>query len=401
MRFIDQWTQIAPRYWTRKRLKHIASLRSGESITSDSIKDEGMFPVFGGNGLRGYTSEYTHDGNFILIGRQGALCGNVNYAYERFWASEHAIVVSQQGEDDQTWLGELLRYLDLHRLSQSAAQPGISTEEVSNVLLAVPPLEEQRAISSYMRRETSRLDALVAAKQRVLGLLAEKRKAIIATAVTRGLDPKVKLRDSGVPWLGEIPEHWESKRMKYLFRLIADKAPVENDFELLSLYTDIGVKPRRELEERGNKASSTDEYWLVQPGDLVVNKLLAWMGAFGVSEYCGVTSPAYDILRPHEGVESFFYHHLFRCGVATTEVRARSYGIMDMRLRLYFDRLGDMYVPVPPHDEQRAIVEHIARETAKIDAVLAATERTIALLKERRAALIAAAVTGQLDVGAA
>ena len=168
--------------------------------------------------------------------------------------------------------------------------------------------------------------------------------------------------------------------MKYLFRLIADKAPVENDFELLSLYTDIGVKPRRELEERGNKAvAQTSIGWFNLAISWSTN--FAWMGAFGVSEYCGVTSPAYDILRPHEGVESFFYHHLFRCGVATTEVRARSYGIMDMRLRLYFDRLGDMYVPVPPHDEQRAIVEHIARETAKIDAVLAATERTIALLK--------------------
>ena len=277
----------------------------------------------------------------------------------------------------------------------------LPAEKLRVVRYPAPPIEEQRAIVHHLSMQTARLDALVAAKQRLLDLLAEKRKAIIATAVTRGLDPHVKLRDSGVPWLGEIPAHWDLKRMKYLFRLVADKAPVDNDFELLSLYTDVGVKPRRELEERGNKASSTDEYWMVLPGDLVVNKLLAWMGAFGVSEYRGVTSPAYDILRPHDGVESFFYHHLFRCGVATMEVRARSYGIMDMRLRLYFDRLGDMYVPFPPLDEQRAIVEHIARATAKLDAVRAATERTIALLKERRAALIAAAVTGQLDVGAA
>ena len=277
----------------------------------------------------------------------------------------------------------------------------IYPDELREVVIAVPPIDEQQAVADFLDRETGRLDALVAAKQRLINLLAEKRKAIIATSVTRGLDLKVKLRDSGVPWLGGIPPHWGLKRMKYLFRLVADKAPVDNNFELLSLYTDVGVKPRRELEERGNKASSTDEYWMVQPNDLVVNKLLAWMGAFGVSEYRGVTSPAYDILRPQDGVESFFYHHLFRCGVATTEVRARSYGIMDMRLRLYFDRLGDMYVPFPPLEEQRAIVAHISRATAKLDAVRAATERTIALLKERRSALIAAAVTGQLNVGAA
>ena len=290
---------------------------------------------------------------------------------------------------------------EVERRSVGVSYPAINSSDLAAIPIPAPPDDVQLRIAKFLDRETARLDALVAAKQRVLDLLAEKRKAIIATAVTRGLDPKVKLRDSGVPWLGEIPAHWDLKRMKYLFRLVADKAPVDNDFELLSLYTDIGVKPRRELEERGNKANSTDEYWMVERGDLVVNKLLAWMGAFGVSEYRGVTSPAYDILRPRDGVESLFYHHLFRCGVVTTEVRARSYGIMDMRLRLYFDRLGDMYVPFPRFDEQRAIVEHIARETAKLDAVRAATERTIALLKERRSALVAAAVTGQLDVGAA
>ena len=291
--------------------------------------------------------------------------------------------------------------LQLELATNGVTRFGLPKSEIGAMRLPVPPLEHQLAIADFLDHETARMDALVMAKQRVLDILAEKRKAIVATAVTRGLDPKVRLRDSGVPWLGEIPEHWKTKRMKYLFRLVADKAPLDNDFELLSLYTDIGVKPRRELEERGNKASTTDEYWLVQPGDLIVNKLLAWMGAFGVSSYSGVTSPAYDILRPQAAVEPFYYHHLFRCGVATTEVRARSYGIMDMRLRLYFDRLGDMYVPCPDFEEQQAIVEYIAHETARIDAVRAATERTIELLKERRSALIAAAVTGQIDVGAA
>jgi type I restriction enzyme S subunit len=229
-------------------------------------------------------------------------------------------------------------------------------------------------------------------------LLAEKRRALITRAVTRGLDPNAPLRDSGIQWLGRIPAHWEVKRMKYLFTLAAERAPEDNDYELLSLYTDIGVKPRRELEERGNKASTTDDYWIVRRGDFIVNKLLAWMGAFGVSVYDGVTSPAYDILRPVPGVESFFYHYLFRSGICQTEIKRRSYGIMDMRLRLYFDRFGDMPVPVPPSEEQAAIVEQIAYEAAKFERVRAATERTIELLKERRAGLIAAAVTGQIHV---
>lgn len=133
MKFLDEWTRSAPSHWSRKKEKHLAALRSGDSITSDSISDEGDYPVFGGNGLRGYTSAYTHEGDYILIGRQGALCGNVNYARGRFWASEHAIVVTRRGEQDVTWLGEVLRYMDLNRLSQSAAQLGISADEVGNL----------------------------------------------------------------------------------------------------------------------------------------------------------------------------------------------------------------------------------------------------------------------------
>jgi type I restriction enzyme S subunit len=288
--------------------------------------------------------------------------------------------------------------LQLELAANGVTRFGLPKADIGAMRIPVPPLDVQREIVSVLDREVSGINALVAAKQRVLDLLAEKRKAIIASAVTRGIDPGIKMRDSNVPWLGEIPAHWELRRMKYLFRLVAERAPEDNDYELLSLYTDIGVKPRRELVARGNKATTTDEYWIVECGDLIVNKLLAWMGAFGVSEYNGVTSPAYDILRPQIGVESFFYHHLFRCGVAATEVRARSYGIMDMRLRLYFDRLGDMPVPFPPLDEQRSIVDHITRETAKLDSVRAATERTIALLKERRAALIAEAVSGKMDL---
>ena len=275
---------------------------------------------------------------------------------------------------------------------------GIPKSDIGAMTLPVPPLLQQRAIADYLDRETARLDALVAAKERVLGLLAEKRRAFITRAVTRGLDSCALLRDSGIPWLGEIPANWLLKRVKYIFKLIADPAPEDNDFELLSLYTNIGVRPRKDLEARGNKSTTTDSYWLVKQGDLVVNKLLAWMGAFGVSDYEGVTSPAYDILRPASDVNSYYYHHLFRCGICFPEIRRRSYGIMDMRLRLYFDRLGDMLVPVPPVEEQARIVEAIDVVAARVDSIWRATERTIDLLKERRAALIAAAVTGQIDI---
>lgn len=275
---------------------------------------------------------------------------------------------------------------------------GLPKDAIGKLALPLPSLEQQDAIANYLEIEITKLDDMLAAKKRLLDLLEEKRRAVITCTITRGPNPDVKMQDSGVKWLGQIPSNWTTKRVKYLFRLVTEPAPPDNDFELLSLYTEVGVLPRKDIEARGNKATTTDNYWLVKPGDLVVNKLLAWMGAFGVSEYEGVTSPAYDILRPLDGVNPLYYHHLFRCGICYPEFRRRSTGIMDMRLRLYFDEFGDMRVPVPPLEEQQAIIEHIQHETAKLDNLRIAAERTVGLLKERRAALISAAVTGKIEV---
>lgn len=143
------------------------------------------------------------------------------------------------------------------------------------------------------------------------------------------LKPYKDYKNTGLQWLEEIPEHWDMIKTKRLFRLCTEKAPANHGLELLSIYTHIGVKPRKELEERGNKASSTDEYWIVKHGDIIVNKLLAWMGAVGVSHYEGVTSPAYDILRRIRPLNPDFYHYLFRTGIYLREFKSRSRGIMD------------------------------------------------------------------------
>ncbi len=206
-----------------------------------------------------------------------------------------------------------------------------------------------------------------------------------------------KYKDSGVEWLGSIPENWEATRVKNVFRLVVEPAPNNNDFELLSVYTDIGVKPRRELKERGNKASTTDGYWLVQKGDVIVNKLLAWMGAIGVSNYDGVTSPAYDILRAKVKIESNFYHYLFRNSACISELKKHSRGIMDMRLRLYFDKFGDVVIPYPKHEEQKIIVDFLDDKTTKIEEAISIKEQQTNLLNEHKQILIHKAVTRGLD----
>ena len=209
-----------------------------------------------------------------------------------------------------------------------------------------------------------------------------------------------KYKNSGLEWLGEVPEHWQILRTKNIFRLITNFAPKNNNEELLSVYSDIGVKPRKELEERGNKASTTDGYWIVKKGDFIVNKLLAWMGGIGLSEYDGVTSPAYDILRAYKPVNNKFYHYLFRNPICLNKLKQHSKGIMEMRLRLYFDEFGKIQLPYPPVEEQHKIVNFLDQKTEEIDRAIAHKKRLIELLEEQKNILINQAVTKGLNPNA-
>ena len=277
---------------------------------------------------------------------------------------------------------------------------GLAKSEIGGVTLPVPPLSIQYAIADYLDRETARLDALVTEKERLLELLAEKRRALITRAVTRGLDPNVPLCDSGVSWLGEIPTHWESERAQWLFRE-RDHRSEEGDEELLTVSHLTGVTPRSEKEVYMFEAKTTEGYKICFPGDLVINTLWAWMGAMGVSPVNGIVSPAYNVYEPSERLDPAYVDALVRLPTFAQEVIRYSKGVWSSRLRLYPEGFFEVFLPVPPLSEQQQIVGFLETEREKLDELQAAAESTIALLKERRSALIAAAVTGQINVGSA
>lgn len=179
-----EWIREIPESWKLKKIKYLAFLKSGNTITSDKIEEQGQYPVYGGNGLRGYTSEYTHEGSYVLIGRQGALCGNVNYANGKFWASEHAVVVTAQSNVELFWFGELLRTMKLNQYSISAAQPGLSVDMIQNLIVPAPSLEEQISISRYMKTETDVSQVLILKITSQITKFKEYRQSLIYEAVT-------------------------------------------------------------------------------------------------------------------------------------------------------------------------------------------------------------------------
>ncbi|MCX6877694.1 MAG: restriction endonuclease subunit S [Verrucomicrobia bacterium] len=386
-----------PDDWTVKKLGFLVSLQSGESITSNDINDIGDYPVFGGNGLRGFTKSFTHCGNYVLIGRQGALCGNINYASGQFWASEHAVVVSPKEPCDERWLGASLQAMNLNQYSLSAAQPGLSVESISQLKIAVPPKVVQDAIAAYLDRETAGIDLLIKEKEGMLALLEEKRAALISHFVTRGLNPRAAMKESGYQWLGKIPKHWKTERSKRLL-IERDERSVTGTEEMLTVSHLTGVTKRSEKDVNMFEAESNEGYKLCSPDNLAINTLWAWMGAMGVSKDEGIVSPAYHVYRISGDYLPPYVDALVRTPAFVAEITRFSKGVWSSRLRLYPEGLYEVRLPVPPRDEQQAIVDAIAQEREKSAGIEFALKESIALLKERRAALITAAVTGQIPL---
>lgn len=289
----------------------------------------------------------------------------------------------------------------LQALGRGSTFMELSTDELKSLHIPEPPLYRQSAIADYLDRETARIDALIAAKERLLGLLAEKRRALITRAVTRGLDPNVPLRDSGIPWLGEIPAHWGLKQPKYIFKQSA--LPVRDDDEMVTCFRDGQVTLRRNRRLEGfTEANIGFGYQGIRAGQLVLHSMDAFAGAIGVSDSDGKCSPEYIICDPRDAdTNSHYYGHLLRIMALAGFIQASCPAVRERAPRIRFSNFGEMFLPVPPIDAQESIVGEINKNTTLLDALQASATKTIGLLRERRDALIGAAVTGQIDVGSA
>jgi len=355
--------------------------------------------VFGGNGIRGYTPSYTHDGSHVLIGRQGALCGNVNFASGRFWASEHAVVATPVDGINVRWLGALLQSMNLNQHSQSAAQPGISVDLVARLDVPVPPLITQRAIADYLDRDTARIDALVAAKERMVALLEEARGAFATDALLGSPVP------GGPAGRGQVTLRpgWSLIPFRRLFREIDVRSETGSE-TLLSVSQTRGVIPQSDLGERRQYAETLVGYKTCLPGDLVVNRMWVYYGALGAASTPGIVSPDYAVFTPMARLSAKFAAYVLRTpayvGEMTRLVRGIGAAFQDAvrKPRLHPSEMGLIEMPVPPPDEEKALLRRLETQTDAMMRRIALLNQSTELLQERRQALITAAVSGQLDI---
>lgn len=342
-------------------------------------------------------------GSIVLSKR--APIGQVAILAEEACSNQGCFLLTPRNDTDTRffyyWLSMRTEYLQV--LGRGSTFMELSTDELKSLSVPYPSLQQQRAIADYLDRETARLDALVAAKERVLGLLAEKRRALVTRAVTRGLDPRAPLRDSGIPWLGEIPAHWELKLAKWLF-WERDQRSMSGEEVLLSLRMERGLVPHNDVSVKQTQPEDLVGYKKVSTGEIVVNRMRAASGLVAIAPQDGLVSPDYAVFRVSPAANAEYYTHLFKTELMQAVFRSESTGLgtgSSGFLRLYSESFLSLWLPYPPVREQTVILAHMEDELAKLGAIGEATERTVKLLRERRAALIAAAVTGQIDVESA
>ncbi|MDT8447681.1 MAG: restriction endonuclease subunit S [bacterium] len=341
--------------WKEKQLGEICStFKSGIGITSEQITEEGTYPVFGGNGLRGYTDEYNHEGFYVLIGRQGALCGCINRTFGKAYISEHAIAVQANAEACTEWLAQKLDYFQLNRLSESSAQPGLAVNKLLKVKLVVPSADEQQKIASFLSAVDKRIGQL-------------RRKKELLEAYKKGVMQKLfsqELRfqdDQGHPF----PD-WEEKRLGEIFDQRTENS--YTDLDLLSVTLKKGVIRQVDVDKIDNSNSDKSKYKRVLPDDIAYNSMRMWQGASGVSQYEGIVSPAYTVIIPKSETHSKYFGYFFKMREVVFIFQRHSQGLTSDTWNLKYPMLAPIKFKIPCKLEQQKIADFLTSLDQKIEA---------------------------------
>lgn len=399
------WCPVIPDHWEEKRIKDIAFLQSGNSITAMDIAEEGKYPVYGGNGLRGYTNNYTNDGDYVLIGRQGALCGNINYAYGKFYATEHAVVVYTKNEEITYWLGETLKAANLNRLSMTAAQPGLAVSTLNIQFIPYPPRKERIRIANYLAEKCTEIDTQVSLLTSKRDAYLRLKKSIINHVVTRGLNPNVKMKDSGIEWIGEVPEHWEVKRMKELSAIGSGTTPKSGEDK----YYENGIHPWLNTSDVQDCVINEAKFSITDKAlnDYSVLKYYP-IGTILIAMYGGGTIGNVALMNISATInqaccaivsnEKFLLPKYLFCYLKCHKKKIISLGFGGTQVNLSQAIIAQLPVVLPPLPEQRAIATYLDDKCAKIDTIVSNLDKQISRYGDLKRSLIDEVITGKRAV---
>ncbi|MHA3887623.1 restriction endonuclease subunit S [Stutzerimonas degradans] len=396
-----EWLGMVPEHWTIGPYKATIQIENGSDYKE--VEADDGYPVIGSGGPFAYSSKLMYDGESVLLGRKGTIDKPL-YVNGAFWAVDtmYWSIIKPGAHGRFAYYIATTIPFDLY--STNTALPSMTKSVLGSHVVAFPGFEEQQTIAGHLDRETARIDALIEKKTRFIELLREKRQALITHAVTKGLNPNVNMKDSGVEWLGEVPEHWDVG----VASRIATRTVVGIAEAATHAYADSGTPILRSTNIRPYKiigeilhvnAEFADDRdtKLIHAGDLItVRTGNAGVTAVVPPELEGCQCFTMLVTTLKDGMQPDYYCYWMNSAAAVHYFSIEGWGTAQVNISVPI--LKSLPVPIPPTDEQKRVVDFLHRETQRLDTLLANTERSIDLLKERRAALITAAVTGQIDL---
>lgn len=405
-----EWIGVIPENWKKVYLKTYYDFEKGKNAalyTKEFIdQNNGEYPVYSGqtenNGIMGEINTFDYNLEECLFTTTvGAKVMTPRILKGKFSLSQNCLIMKRKKTINNKYIFyTLLTMFDYEKsMIPSYMQPSLRVEDLKKYYFYIPDLIEQEKIAKFLDKKIIEIDNVIEKTKETIEDYKKYKKNFIIKVTTKGLDKNAKMKDTDSGWIGKIPEHWDFVRINTLFHTVDERNEDENAM-LLSLYTSIGVKPRSELEEKGNKAVTVLNYKKVKENDIIVNKLLAWMGAIAYSDYEGVTSPDYDVYRAKEkaNVVRNYYNAYFRHTNFNGDCHRYGHGIMLMRWRTYPEELLRIKVPNPPYEEQIKIAKVIDDKCSEIDKLIENKERIIEELEQYKKSLIYEYVTGKKEV---
>ena len=407
-----EWAGVIPNTWNINKGKYFMELLTRPTLETDEVITcfrDGEVTLRSKRREEGFTVSLTEAGyqgieigDLVVHGMDG-FAGSIGISDSRGKATPVLNVLDT--EQNKRYMMYLMRTMAYCELFLSLAT-GIRVrtcdtnwKKLREIDYILPTIPEQKAIADFLDEQCAEIDSLISDIQSQIEALEEYKRSVITEAVTKGLNPDVEMRDSGIAWVGDIPAHWLVEKVKFHLQRNEPRNP--GDKQVLSVYREYGVIPKDSRDDNHNVTSEdTSNYKYVVPGNLVINKMKAWQGSMGVSEYEGIVSPAYFIYKFTDNqIMPKYLHYLFR-SCYKDEFRRISGGIREGQWDLSPYEFSNTLLLIPPTDEQNRIVSYIDARISEIEFAITEKKQQIETIEEYKKSLIFEYVTGKKEVQA-
>ncbi|EMN5658144.1 restriction endonuclease subunit S [Providencia rettgeri] len=398
-----EWLGQVPKSWVICRLKNLAVIKNGQDYKS--VQADNGYPVMGSGGQFMFASKFMYDKPSVLLGRKGTIDKPL-YVDVPFWTVDTMYYTELNKGVDAKYLYYLALTIQFSRYSTNTALPSMTQEHLSNYKFAIPKVEsDRRKITDFLNHETAKIDNLIEKQQQLIELLKEKRQAVISHAVTKGLNPNVPMKDSGVEWLGEVPEHWIVSGFKKYLSSIVDyrgKTPNKIDDGIL-LVTARNIKKGELDYTLSQEFIAPSDYKEVMSRGLpdIGDVLFTTEAPLGeVANVDRVDIALAQRIIKFKGMISRLNNYYFKYFIMSSSFQQslNLYSSGSTAQGIKAERFVYLRKLLPPINEQMQIVDFLDKEISKIDMLVEQQFVMLSLLQERRTALISAAVTGKIDV---